>query len=88
MIGILFWTALVLFIISFVAALLTIEITGIAYSFLAVLFGVISFGLGIAWMVLDYNQDKQECIDKGGQYLQEHNDNYCFGIEDGEIVKI
>ncbi|AWN03990.1 metallophosphoesterase [Rhodococcus phage Peregrin] len=88
MIGILFWTALVLFIISFVASLLTIEITGIAYGVLAVLFGVISFGLGIAWTVLDYNQDKQECIDKGGSYLQEDNDNYCFGIEDGKIVKI
>lgn len=88
MIGILFWAALVLFIISFVASLLTIEITGIVYNLLAVLFGVITFGLGIAWIVLDYNNDKQECIDKGGSYLQEDNDNYCFGIEDGKIVKI
>ncbi|AWN04496.1 metallophosphoesterase [Rhodococcus phage Grayson] len=88
MIGILFWVALVLFLISFVASLATIEITGIAYGFLAVLFGVIAFGLGIAWLVLDFNENKQECIDKGGSYLQEHNDNYCFGIEDGKIVKI
>jgi hypothetical protein len=88
MIGILFWVALVFGLISFVATLMTIEVTGIVYGFLAVLFGAITLGLGITWMVLDFNENKQECIDKGGSYLSEEDNYYCFGIEDGKIVKI